>query len=48
MEGGLRVKVNNTSSATGGEVEDVETFWYVVVVGVCGSPLLTAFIFSIR
>lgn len=49
MEGGLRVRVDNTSSVTRGEVEDVETFWYVVVVvSVCGSSPLTAFIFSIK
>lgn len=26
----------------------METFWYVVVVGMCGSSPLTAFIFSIK
>ena len=48
VEGGLRVRVDNTSSVTRGEVEDVETCWYVVVVSVCGSSPLTAFIFSIK
>ena len=48
VEGGLRVKEDTIFSVTRGEVEDMETFWYVVVVGMCGSSPLTAFIFSIK